>query len=171
MGCAGGLGDPGSRVSLRDGSPVVVRGLVGAFHYLSIYLFIAICRPPPGARAGQPCMHASRPGSRIAATHLWSRVKKSKYTSAFRFSRPDATRHDTGPLLTIIPKPQPQHDPSQGGPTDRVDNELLLHSSSDRAAFTASSNGGMNLPGLLTWPSFAIEPPRNASRPVREDAR
>ena len=52
MGCAGGLGDPGSRVSLRDGSHVVVRGLVGAFHYLSIYLFIAICRGMGRRRLG-----------------------------------------------------------------------------------------------------------------------
>ena len=124
--------------------------------------------PDPGARVSEiKVWYTVWPAGPL----LWSRVKKSKYTSAFRFSRPDATRHDTGPLLTIIPKPQPQHDPSQGGPTDRVDNELLLHSSSDRAAFTASSNGGMNLPGLLTWPSFAMKPPRNASRPVREDAR
>ena len=90
MGCAGGLGDPGSRVSLRDGSPVVVRGLVGAFHYLSIYLFIAICRPPPGAR--RATVHArvsSEVGSPATPVEPREEVKIRFSVQVF------TTRHDT----------------------------------------------------------------------------
>ena len=91
MGCAGGLGDPGSRVSLRDGSPVVVRGLVGAFHYLSIYLFIAICRPPPGARRATVHARTSRRKSDRRDTPVEPREEVKIRFSVQVFT----TRHDT----------------------------------------------------------------------------